>query len=271
MKALVTGASGYIGRFLCQRLEKDGWEVRKLGRRADGGGYIDIDGMMEEKPDVVFNLGAYYIAEHNGGDVVPLIESNILHGVQLLEKMVNHGVHHLVNIGTNWQFPKPVNLYAATKNAFEAIVSYYHDATPINAVSLYLYDVYGPDDDRPKLFKTLRAAAISGERVRLSPGYQLIDLVYIEDVVGAIMAAIPWTADKSRREAGYAVSSGKPLSIRDVVDTYRRVTGAQFDVTWGGRPYRKREVMVPWSGGNPVPGWNPKVDLEQGIRLMEGL
>jgi nucleoside-diphosphate-sugar epimerase len=184
--------------------------------------------------------------------------------------MLANNCDRLVNIGTNWQFPKPVNLYAATKNAFEAIVSYYHDATPINAVSLYLYDVYGPDDDRPKLFQTLRAA-ISGERVELSPGYQLIDLVYIDDVVGAIMAAIPWTADKRGREAGYAVSSGKPVSIRDVVETYRRVTGVQFDVAWGGRPYRKREVMTPWAGGKPVPGWNPRVDLEHGIRLMEGL
>jgi len=36
MKALVTGASGYIGRFLCQRLEKDGWTVNKLAHDQSG-------------------------------------------------------------------------------------------------------------------------------------------------------------------------------------------------------------------------------------------
>ncbi len=66
----------------------------------------------------------------------------------------------------------------------------------------------------------------------------------------------------------YAVSSGAPVKLRELVEIYERITGNGLPIAWGGRPYRQREVMVPWNKGKPLPGWKPKVHLEEGIRNL---
>ena len=106
----------------------------------------------------------------------------------------------------------------------------------------------------------------------MSPGEQLIDLVYIDDVVDAFLLAanrLEWN-EVIGHEA-YGVSSERPISLKELVTIYCRVTGADISVEWGGRPYRPREVMVPWKAGKSLPGWRPKVGLEDGLRRMEQL
>ncbi|HEY6099686.1 MAG TPA: hypothetical protein VIW03_09665, partial [Anaeromyxobacter sp.] len=73
-------------------------------------------------------------------------------------------------------------------------------------------------------------------------------------------------ADEVRGHERYAVSSGAPLPLRDLVGLYARVAGKPLPIEWGKRAYRRREVMVPWRRGTPLPGWAPAVSLEEGIR-----
>jgi nucleoside-diphosphate-sugar epimerase len=106
----------------------------------------------------------------------------------------------------------------------------------------------------------------------MSPGEQLIDLVYVDDVVDAFMLAAERLIQESvEGHECFAVSSGKPIPLKQLVDFYCHVTRRSLSIHWGGRAYRIREVMVPWTTGNPVPGWDPKVTLEEGILLMERL
>ena len=140
--ALVTGGTGFIGSHLVEHLRSAGWEVHMLVRpnteHADislaGGGIHPyygktsdvINAMERSRPDVVFHLASLFLAQHNSQQIVPLIESNVLLGVQVLEAMSSAGVKLLVNTGTSWQHFhsgsfRPVNLYAATKQAFEDI------------------------------------------------------------------------------------------------------------------------------------------------------
>jgi nucleoside-diphosphate-sugar epimerase len=64
----------------------------------------------------------------------------------------------------------------------------------------------------------------------------------------------------------FAVSSGAPIRLKDLVAVYQRTTGQMLPIEFGGRPYRPREVMLPWNRGRPLPGWRPRVDLAEGIR-----
>ena len=82
---------------------------------------------------------------------------------------------------------RPVNLYAATKQAFEDVLAYYADAQGIAAVTLELYDTYGPGDPRRKLIRILFEAARSGEPIQLSPGEQVIELLHVDDAVPRIV------------------------------------------------------------------------------------
>ena len=67
------------------------------------------------------------------------------------------GVKILVNTGTSWQHYEnkdysPVNLYAATKQSFEAILQYYVEVASLKAITLKLFETYGLDDPRPNFF-----------------------------------------------------------------------------------------------------------------------
>ena len=286
--ALITGISGFVGGHLAARLLGDGWTVHGLTRQATDGATPDgrrdhvHDGTRESirdivravAPDVVIHLAAHYVADHGDDDVAPLVDGNVAFGTHVLEAMAAGGGGALVNAGTAWQnfgddVYRPVNLYAATKQAFEDIVTFYADARGLRAVTLRLFDTYGPRDPRIKLLGTLMRARESGDRLSMSPGDQLIDLVYIDDVVEAFVTAARRACDDG--PAGhevFAVSGGDPRSLRSVVETFSRLCGEPLDVDWGGRDYRPREVMVPWTGGRPLPGWAPKVALEAGIARM---
>jgi len=291
-RALVTGGTGFVGWHLVKRLASEGWDVDVIARRGSevtrlefSGAPVTIhrhdgstEGMVkileQARPTVAFHLASLFLASHETKDVAPLIHSNILLGTQLVEGMVRAGVRFLVNTGTSWQHAQdgsyqPVCLYAATKQAFEDIAQYYADAHELRVLTLKLFDTYGPRDPRKKLFNLLRGASDTGQALMLSPGEQLIDLVYIDDVVDVFVSGTAYLFKGIDPAVGsYAVSSGNPVSLRSIVDTYCSVTGREIDVQWGGRPYRDREVMVPWETGVVLPGWSPKVNLVEGIRRL---
>lgn len=292
-KALLTGATGFIGGHLTRELVRTGWELHLIVLPGMGLGTIEDlhlevqsyphDGSTEQlldlvgqiKPDVVFHLASLFLAQHTPADIEQLVKSNVLFATQLAEAMTLGGCFRLVNTGTSWEHYEngtynPVNLYAASKQAFEVMLEYYLATTPLKVVTLKLFDTYGPDDPRPKLFTLLKKVAAEGEPLGMSPGEQLLDLVYIDDIVRAfIMAAERLLADEVTSHERYAISSGAPLPLKELVALYGRAIGKKLPIEWGGRPYRQREVMVPWNIGLSLPGWQPEVELTEGIRRME--
>jgi hypothetical protein len=53
----------------------------------------------------------------------------------------------------------------------------------------------------------------------------------------------------------YGVTSGDPISLKDIVLKLEDEIGKKINVNWGGRPYRNREVMVPWNSLDTIAGW----------------
>ena len=290
-RVLVTGATGFIGSHLVSSLQENGCEVHVIVRRdsvtsriqslGDGTLHVHVhDGTMQNvleivsssKAEVVFHLASNFVAEHRPQDIPALVDSNIAFGCWVLEAMQQNGVKCLVNSSTSWQHSKttrydPVNLYAAMKQAFEDILAFYTAAHGFRAISLVLFDTYGPRDPRPKLINALIASAREGTALELSLGEQLIDLVYVEDVVRAYMrAAVLLSANKVDGHERYAVSSGEPISIRALVGAFENILGRTLPVEWGARPYRSREAMVPNYRAPVLPGWQPVVRLREGLK-----
>ncbi|MDZ5724904.1 NAD-dependent epimerase/dehydratase family protein [Acetobacterium sp. K1/6] len=99
---------------------------------------------------MVVRLASLFVSEHNASDVDKLFMSNVVFGAHLLEAMKTLEVNYLINTGTNWQNYcgseyNPVNLYAATKEAFEDIAKFYTQTTSLRMITLRLYDTYGID------------------------------------------------------------------------------------------------------------------------------
>jgi nucleoside-diphosphate-sugar epimerase len=184
-------------------------------------------------------------------------------------------VRWFVNTGTFWQHFEnqaycPVNLYAATKQAFEDVARYYAETASTAFVTLKLSDTYGPDDPRRKLIPIWLKAAATGEKLEMSPGDQLLDIVHVDDVVRAYVRAIELLEQGKLSGASFAVSSDAPLTLRQLAVKFESAVGKRLNIEWGARPYRKREVMRTWTGGVPVPGWRAQIPLEDGLRRLAG-
>lgn len=290
MNILVTGATGFIGTHLVAELRKS-HQVFILGQfpgdpeKLGLPGYIMDDDipclagyMREHRISGIIHLASLYLTVHKPEQIRTLVDSNICFGTSVLEAASLSGcVRWFLNTGSIWQnfrsasdAYRPVNLYAATKQAFIDMARYYTDVFGIRFCTLKLCDTYGPGDPRPKIFKLFKDCSESGEVLKMSPGEQLLDILYISDVVSGFCRLVELLASDQPLGEQYVLSSGEHRSLRSLAATFERVSGRPLPIEWGGRPYREREVMVPWRG--PIlPGWKANVDLETGIRLFLNL
>jgi len=291
---LVTGSTGFIGCNLVMGLLEEGAIPHLLVRNAvakgepqgstrcvthpyDGSIESVIQAMRDARPHLVFHLASLFLANHTSADVSPLCRSNIEFGMQVCEAMSVAGVGRLVNVGTSWQNYEnrdydPVNLYAATKQAMEEIIRFYVNVGGFSCITLRLCDTYGPADPRRKLFSILKEAAAGERKLSMSPGTQLIDLVHVNDVVNAFMVAGKrlLCSGRSVYEV-FAVRSGQPMTVRDVVQLFLELGGLEVDIQWGGRPFRRREFMGEWTTVDVLPDWAPRIPLQKGLKTLFGV
>lgn len=275
MKILISGATGFIGKHLVRRLVEENHIVHTIVRPCPEINSL-IASMEKEKFDGIIHLASFFLAKHESKDIESLIDSNITLGTKLLEAATRSRVSWFINTGTFWQHYKnknynPVNLYAATKQAFEDVAKYYIETSNLNFVTLELSDTFGPEDTRPKIFNLWLKASKNKETLDMSPGKQTLDINYIDDVVGGYMQMIGLLSrDKKRSLRGkkFSLNSTKRYTLRELASVFEKVTKTKLNINWGKKEYRPREVMVPWNKGVKIPGWKPKISIEKGIRKM---
>lgn len=281
--ALITGGTGFVGSRLVARLVRDGWRVHVVTRQAlvdsaavrfhrvdaQAGGWEGL--LQATRPDVVFHLATLFLVEHRPDQIDELLDANLRLGTHLLDAMSRAGTRRFVNATTSWQHrlpdeaaPHAVNLYAATKQAFEAIVDYHVERHDLSAVSLRLFDSYGPADPRPKLLNLLLRLDAAAAPLALSAGEQRLCMVHVDDVVEALRVAAAHTAGQPGH-ARFGLGGVPAHSLRQIVALIEALSGRRLPVAWGARAYRDREVMEPWRALTPLPGWTPRIGLEAGL------
>lgn len=294
MKILLTGATGFLGTHLARLLVAAGHDVACLRRADSSQGALDAGhrtfrcddsndsdaaiarAFAEHRPDVTIHLAAHFVAEHRPDDVVPLIRANIEYGARVLDAMTDQGCTAMVWAGTSWQHYHdraycPVNLYAATKQAFSTLAEYYLDARGLRLLELHLYDSYGEDDPRGKLLSLIKSAARDAVNIDMSDGHQRMHLVHVDDLArGFMLAAAQVLAQTPGSRRVYRLPSTQAVSLRELVETFNRVhPDRPVHAHWGRRPARAREVTQPWQDAPVLPGWAPAIDLAEGLmRLM---
>lgn len=289
MKLLISGATGFIGTHLVTRLQKEKHTVfiivrpstkeasfpKKIKTYIFDNTIENLTAFMEkEKFDGVIHLASLFLAQHKPEDIKNLIDSNVFFGTALLEAATKSNTPWFINTGTFWQHYKnktysPVNLYAASKQAFESLAQYYIETTPINFVTIKLSDTFGKNDTRPKIFNLLSKLRTTGENLLMSPGKQILDISYIENIMDGYMRMITLLSRKegiSLRGKSFAIKAKQRLTLQQLVKVFEKVTKSKLSITWGGRAYRDREVMIPWNKGAPIPGHKQQYSLEDGIR-----
>lgn len=288
MNLLLSGATGFIGTHLRTRLLDEGHTLTVILTPSSTPisnpaitSYVydsDIDHLASFTEgghfDGVIHLASLFLAQHKMSDIQGLINSNVLFATSLLEAATKAKIPWFINTGTFWQHFEnrdysPVNLYAATKQAFEDIAKYYYETSPVNFVTIKLCDTFGPNDPRPKIFNLWLKNSQSQETLDMSPGEQQIDISYIDNVIDGYVQLIKrLSKDTTRKLSGrsYAISSAERMTLKELSILFEKVTGTKLHINWGGKPYRPREVMVPWNKGEKIPEWESRISIAEGIK-----
>jgi len=294
---LVTGATGYIGSNLVKHFSlnkhfnifamiRSTSDTQVLHSAKNLIHVIQSDQTFDQinntvrkaSPDMVIHLAGVDTIEHRPDEIEPLILSNILFGTHLLEAMVQNQVMYFINTRTYWENmdgssgDQPMNLYAATKKAFNHILEYYQNARRIKSIALKLYNVYGPYDPRGKIFSIFRSSIDRDQPIPFSPGEQVLDHVYIDDVtlayeqaMGYLMKKDSWTPET------FSIGSGVGHKLKSIAKIYEHCIEKPLSIEWEGREYREGEIMFSQADIQPAKvafNWEPKFDLKQGITKM---
>jgi nucleoside-diphosphate-sugar epimerase len=181
---------------------------------------------------------------------------------------------NLINVGSSWQnYNKdeynPVNLYASTKEAFEKIIKFYVEASNFSVITLRLFDTYGVGDKRNKILNLLHKQIRSSFPLKMSPGNQKINLVHVSDVIEAFAIAANRLLEKPlKNNEIYSIKSKKEISLKDLVLLINSITNTDIKIDWGGLDYRDREVMEPLCYYPTLPSWEPKINLNDGLKIF---
>jgi nucleoside-diphosphate-sugar epimerase len=290
-RVLVSGISGHIGRVLGAQLAADGFEVHGLSRQAapqpplaagsihvhrvDGQTSTLVEVMREVKPQAVIHLAGLVLKEHDASTLAPLVEANILFGGQLLEAMRTCGCTRIVTAGTYLQHAdsdayRALNLYAATKQAFESLLEYYAHASEFSALRLTVCNVYSEHEIRPSLMTDIAAAWKNQTPLVVRDRDARVDLVHADDVARCFSRAVSMLEERAvpaGRLSRYSVTSGRDYSPEELVRIFEEVGERKIAVRFL-QPSGARRPR-PWRG-ETVPGWVPRISMHEGVARITG-
>jgi nucleoside-diphosphate-sugar epimerase len=280
---LVTGASGFIGRALVRRLAADGHPPVCTSRHpvedlVEGARWIPGDLtdpafvtrlVAEVRPSVVYHLASAVTGSRSLDVVRPTLASNLSAGVNVLQAATEVACDRVILIGSGDEpadGAAPCSPYAAAKWAMGGYARMFRSLyrTPVTTARTFM--VYGPDQpDRSKLVPYTITSLLRGEAPELTSGQRLVDWVYVDDVIDALLAVA-----EAPEAVGRAldVGSGRLHSVRHVVETIAGIVGAGVTPRFGGVPDRQAETesVADVAETTRVCGWAPATDLDEGLK-----
>ncbi|OGG85498.1 hypothetical protein A2392_03360 [Candidatus Kaiserbacteria bacterium RIFOXYB1_FULL_46_14] len=277
---VITGATGYLGSNLTQRLVKEGgYDVVVLKRSFSNTHRLENIASqiqwynMDEVPltDVFARHAADIIlhcaTDYGRKEVNPLqiIEANLILPLQLLELAHRNNVPVFIN--TDTMLDKRVSHYSLSKKQFrEWMTGYEKNMVLINMV---LSHFYGPGDDSTKFVSFIKQQLEKKvPSIPLTKGEQIRDFVYIDDVVEAFMTVLGAIHTHSPGSYEFQVCGGARASIREMVTLLKEMMGNTSTILdFGALPYREFEVMDEQGDNTALAalGWRAECGLKEGL------
>uniref|UniRef100_A0A7C4L1K7 NAD-dependent epimerase/dehydratase family protein n=1 Tax=Bellilinea caldifistulae TaxID=360411 RepID=A0A7C4L1K7_9CHLR len=298
MRFLITGAAGFLGSALANRLVQEGHSVRGLDDLSTGDPSAlspevhFVRGDVKDRPklwtllqeiDCVYHLAAKVLVPESVLYPREYNEVNVGGTVTLMEAMRDVGVRRVVFISSGAIYgnqesqpvsedaiPNPRSPYAVSKLAAEYYVKTIGRLWGIETVCLRVFNAYGPGQHLPPvhapvLLNFLRQALQNGTLVIHGDGTQTRDYVYVDDVVQAMIAA---STAPGVDQMTINVGSGVETSVRDLVKVVISVTGSEPEVVYNprsdGGPAR---MCADLRQAASLLNYRPSISLESGLRL----
>ena len=283
MKILITGSTGFIGRHLVASFFTYDLLLVVRDKAKALSCFGDKHRIVEEKdpmyettildfaPDYVYHLAGNASPSEELDQLNSLIDANILVASRLLAVLSKTKLKLFVNFSTSLLYEsnekKAVNFYAATKSAFSEILTYYQLKSGFKWVDFVLYNVYGVGDTSKKAINYILDSLDSKEVVKMSPGLQQLDFVYVDDVIDACHETIS-SLGTLKAYSRLHVGTGTATSLQMMAKQIEEITGKHCNVEWGGLSYRQNEKMFSQAPVSENQFWKAKTGIKQGVGFL---
>ena len=299
MRAIVTGAAGFVGSHLCEHLLDHGDQVVGIDCLTD---YYDPrrkeanlaplrgrDGFTEqrvdltaaslnslfEQADVVYHLaGQPGVRGSWGEEFVPYVNRNVLATQRVLEAAREVDLWKVVYASSSSVYgnaetypttedmrPQPVSPYGVTKLAAEHLCELYRVTSGVPTVSLRLFTVYGPRQRPDMAFSRLVQCAVDGQPFLLyGDGEQSRDFTYVGDVVTAMRQAA-----LSPWTGVANIGGGSRITMNEVIDKVDALAGQVEVVRLPSQRGDVRHTAADTSVARAGFGYRPAVDIDEGL------
>ena len=293
-RVLVTGGAGFVGSHLVEALIEEN-DVVVLDDLSTGSrshlpeearlveGDLNDDAVLERAAsdvDLIYHQAAIVSVERTVESPRATNETNLDGSLAVLERARIEDARVILAssaaiYGEPTELPvvetapaAPTSPYGVQKLAADEYAARYEALYGLPTVSLRYFNVYGPRQRGPYsgVISAFISKANAGEPLRVDgDGKQTRDFVHVDDVVRANLLA----AETSAVGEAFNVASGERVSIRELADTIRELTGASVPIVHAEpRPGDVRHSVADLTKSIEVLGYEPRVGLVDGLRPL---
>ena len=272
---LVTGASGFIGRPLSERLEQAGCTVV---RHSDAGGDIASCPLPGSGVKHVYHLAARTFVPDSWAQPLPFYATNVLGTVNVAEFCRRHGAS--LTMLSSYVYGRPrllpiseehpvaaFNPYGHTKLLAEEVCRYYAQQFGIAVTIIRPFNVYGPGQTGNFLIPTLLRQVLDPEarEVSIADDRPRRDYLFIDDLLDLLLLTMnPQGFDV------FNAGSGCSVNPRELAELMLQAAGLEKPVVSRGevRADEVLEMVADFGKAKRVFGWEPRVSLVDGLKRM---
>lgn len=287
-RAIVTGASGFIGRYAVAGLLDRGFDVHALGRSGDepvGGAIwhrIDLLRDAEVETTIERIKGSHLL--HLAWSATPpsywTTPENLMwvrSSLHLFSCFHRAGGTRAVGVGTCAEYEwshgiciedvtptQPSTLYGVSKDCTQRMLRAFSKAAGLSSAWARVFHTYGPGEHVARLVPSVILGLLAGRPVPCTAGNQIRDYLHVADVASALVALL-----ESDVSGPVNLGSGRPLVLRELVSGITTLTGCGELIQFGARPLPASEPAVLLPSVERLSHevkWTPKFDLDQGLR-----